>query len=89
MIRSDRVLDPALQELKMIKLLLNNKYKADFAEFAVAWIIPVNVNRAKSAKKTQNYADSANFDNFYCWVYRNLRNKHEVREFCIVLDKGW
>ena len=63
MIRSDRVLDPALQEVKMIKLLQINKYKVDFAEFAVAWVISINVNRAKSAK-IQNYVDSANFDNF-------------------------
>ena len=36
MIRSDRVLDPALQELKMIKLLRMHKYKANFTEFAEA-----------------------------------------------------
>ena len=47
----------------MIKLLQVNKYKVDFAEFTVAWVISINVNRAKSAK-TQNYADSVNFDNF-------------------------
>ena len=63
MIRSDRVLDPALQELKMIRLLRINKYKADFAEFTVAWVISINVNRAKSAKNL-NLTDSANFDNF-------------------------
>ena len=63
MIHSDKVLDPALQELKMIKLLRINKYKGDFAEFAVAWVISINVNHTKSAK-TQNYTDSANFDNF-------------------------
>ena len=62
-IRSDRVLDSALQELKMINLLQINKYKVDFAEFAVAWVISIEVNRMKSAK-TQNYADSVNFDNF-------------------------
>ena len=39
MIHSDRVLDPALQELKMIRLLQINKYKVDFAEFTVAWVI--------------------------------------------------
>ena len=50
MIRSDRVLDPALQEVKMIKLLQINKYKVDFAEFTVAWVISNRVNRAKSAK---------------------------------------
>ena len=50
MIRPDRVLDPALQELKMIRLLQINKYKADFTEFAIVWVISMNVNRAKSAK---------------------------------------
>ena len=39
MIRSDRVLDPALQELKMKKRLRINRSKADFAEFAVAWVV--------------------------------------------------
>ena len=48
----------------MIKLLRINKYKADVAEFAVAWVLSINVNHAKSAKQTQNYADSMNFDNF-------------------------
>ena len=50
MICLDRVLDPALQEVKMIKLLQINKYKADFAEFTVAWVISNRVNHAKSAK---------------------------------------
>ena len=50
MIHSNRVLDPALQELKMIKLLQINKYKVDFTEFAVGWVISIRVNRAKSAK---------------------------------------
>ena len=39
MIHSDSVLDPALQELKIVKILQINKYKADFTEFSVAWVI--------------------------------------------------
>ena len=27
----------------MVKLLLNNKYKADFAEFAVTWVISMGI----------------------------------------------
>ena len=50
MICSDRVLDPALQELKMVNLLQINKYKADFTEFTVAWVISINMNCVKSAK---------------------------------------
>ena len=43
MIRSEGVLDPALREFKMRKRLQINKYKADFAGFAVAWIISQQV----------------------------------------------
>ena len=39
MIHSDTVLDPALQELKMTKRLRINKYKVDFTEFAIAWVV--------------------------------------------------
>ena len=64
MIRSDRVLDPALKELKRtIKLLLNNKYKADFAEFTVAWVIYINVNW-RNLQRIQNHADSTNLNSF-------------------------
>ena len=53
MICSDRVPDPALQELKMIKLLQINKYKVDFTEFAVAWVISSRVNHTKSAENLE------------------------------------
>ena len=64
MIRSDRVLEPALQELKMIKRLQINKYKADFAELAVAWVISQQVWVVRNLQKLQNYVNGANFDNF-------------------------
>ena len=47
----------------MIMLLQINKYKVDFAEFAVAWVISINVNHAESVKNSK-LADSANFGNF-------------------------
>ena len=47
----------------MIKLLQINKYKADFAKFAVAWVISNRVNHAKFAR-IKHYADSVNFGNF-------------------------
>ena len=62
MIRSDRVLDPALQELND-KVMRINRYKMDFAEFTVAWVISNRVNRAKSAR-IKHYTDSVNFGNF-------------------------
>ena len=52
MIRSDRVLDPALQELKMIKRLRINKYKVNFTEFAVAWVIS---HQHESCKICKNF----------------------------------
>ena len=39
-----------LTRVKMIKLLQINKYKVDFAEFAVTWVISNRVTRVKSAK---------------------------------------
>ena len=64
MIRSDRVLDPALQELKMTKRLRINKYKVDFAEFAVAWVISIKHESCEICKNYQNYVDGVNFNNF-------------------------
>ena len=64
MIHSDRVLDPALQELKMTKRLRINKYKADFTEFALAWVISHQRESCEICKHFKIYADGTNFDNF-------------------------
>ena len=42
----------------MVKLLQVNKYRADLAEFTVAWVISNRVNHVKSAR-IKHYADSA------------------------------
>ena len=52
-----------LTRVKMTRLLQINKYKADFAEFTVAWVISVNVNHAESVKNSK-LVDSMNFGNF-------------------------
>ena len=47
MIRSERVLDPALQELKYDKAMQLNKYKVDFT---VAWVISCQHESCKICK---------------------------------------
>ena len=48
----------------MTKQLQINKYKADFAEFTVAWVISLKHESCKICKKFQNYVDGMNFYNF-------------------------